>query len=187
MPHYQSQVHLAKLCNAKNQDVNQTVLECNIVLTLQLDETCEKKYIYMSQAPKTYNNIHFRCEVNQNKRSFLCTPITFHNACFSVNIYRKRTFTGLELHFLSCIPHTNKRNSLKTLINRACIICSTWASLHTCYFFKRLFYIELFYPSRLLHKVPNKFLRQMLSHKPAVTTFNRHQIYKTTLCGQSQF
>lgn len=85
---------------------------------------------------------------------------------FLVNTYRKPIFTGLKLHFLSYIPHIYKLNSLKTLINRAYNICSTWANFHIKLSIQNI--ILLWMGIHTTHvTVLNNFLCQILSHKPA--------------------
>lgn len=58
-------------------------------------------------------NFKFNCAAEQNKKLLLLDiSITFLNDCFSINTYRKPTFTGLG----SYIPYIHKIKSLKTLI-----------------------------------------------------------------------
>jgi len=133
---------------------------------------------FMSYLNSQHPNIRFTCEAEQNnKLSFLDTTVTFHNGCFSVNTYRKPTFTGLGLHFLSYIPRIYKLNSLKTLINRAYNICSTWANFHTEAMYLKDYFISNGYPSNLFYRVLNNFLSQKLSHKPVLTTVNKDVKY----------
>lgn len=83
---------------------------------------------FLSCLNSQHPNIKFTCKVEENnKLSFLDTSITFQNGDSSVNTYKKPTFIGLGLHFLSYLPLIHNLNSLETLVNRACNICSMWA------------------------------------------------------------
>ncbi|XP_069972021.1 uncharacterized protein [Penaeus vannamei] len=78
-----------------------------------------------------HSSIKFTCETQQNNQlPFLDMYVTNDNGRFHTSIYRKPTFTGLGLHFLSNIPYIYKINSIKTLITRAYNLCSNWSSFH---------------------------------------------------------
>ncbi|XP_069977196.1 uncharacterized protein [Penaeus vannamei] len=129
---------------------------------------------FLSYLNSQHPNIKFTCETEQNnKLSFLDTSITFHNNCFYTSTYRKPTFTGLGLHYLSYIPHIYKLNSLTTLINRAYNICSTWASFHDEVSFLSKYFTTNGYPSYLFYKALRKFLSQKFNPKPASATVNK--------------
>ena len=73
-----------------------------------------------------HQNIHFTFETEENGQlSFLDTLIFNVNGKLSTTVYRKPTYTGLGLNYLSFIPHVFKLNSIKTLLNRAYNLCST--------------------------------------------------------------
>ncbi|XP_069970995.1 uncharacterized protein [Penaeus vannamei] len=71
-----------------------------------------------------HQSIKFTCETQLNQLPFLNTYVTIDNGRFHTSIYRKPTFTGLGLHFLSNIPYIYKINSIRTLITRAYNLCS---------------------------------------------------------------
>ena len=133
---------------------------------------------FLSYLNSKHPNIKFTCEIEQNnKLSFLDTTITFHDNHFSTNTYRKPTFTGLGLHYLSNIPHIYKLNSLKTLINRAYNICSTWSNFHGEMLFLKDYFTSNGYPSYLFHKAVNNFLYNKFSSMPVITTVKREIKY----------
>ena len=72
-------------------------------------------------------NLNFTREVEENRSlSFLDMTITRTRDKFETSIFRKKTFTGLGSHFLSCEPILYKINAIKTLIYRAYHLSSTY-------------------------------------------------------------
>ena len=65
-----------------------------------------------------------------SKLSFLDILITRNENHVITSVYRKPTFTGLGMNFLSFSPKLFKINSMKTLINRAYNICSDYVSFY---------------------------------------------------------
>ena len=62
-------------------------------------------------------NIKFTFEVEEaGKLAFLDTLILNDNGKFSSTVYRKPTYTGLGLNYLSFVPYIFKLNSIKTLL-----------------------------------------------------------------------
>ena len=78
-----------------------------------------------------HSNIKFTCDLeNDFKLPFLDILITRQNGNFITSVYRKATFTGLGLNFLGFSPVLFKKNSIKTLINRAYNVCSNLNLFH---------------------------------------------------------
>ncbi|XP_069981900.1 uncharacterized protein [Penaeus vannamei] len=76
--------------------------------------------LFLNYLNSKHQSIKFTCETQQNNQlPFLDMYVTNDNGRFHTSIYRKPTFTGLGLHFLSNIPYIYKINSIKTLITRA--------------------------------------------------------------------
>ena len=67
-----------------------------------------------------HNNISFTMDKQINsKRSFLDLNIDNTSGSFSSSVFRKATFTGLGMYFLSYCPLIYKINAIKTLLHRA--------------------------------------------------------------------
>ena len=107
-----------------------------------------------------HNNIQFTCEIeNENKiLPFLDLNINRTETGFVTSIYRKNTFTGLGLHYLSFEPFRYKINAIKTLIYRAFNICSTHINFHTEIKFLEQFFHGNGFPGAIFHKYVKKFL-----------------------------
>ncbi|XP_069993512.1 uncharacterized protein [Penaeus vannamei] len=79
--------------------------------------------LFLNYLNSKHQSIKFTCETQLNNQlPFLDTYVTIDNGRFHTSIYRKPTFTGLGLHFLSNIPYIYKINSIRTLITIICAI-----------------------------------------------------------------
>ncbi|XP_069989664.1 uncharacterized protein [Penaeus vannamei] len=96
---------------------------------------CYHEHDWLIQYPPEFKPIYYRRYIDtfvkfkhpSHVNLFL---VTNDNGRFHTSIYRKPTFTDLDLHFLSNIPYIYKINSIKTLITRAYNLCSNWSSFH---------------------------------------------------------
>ncbi|XP_070000275.1 uncharacterized protein [Penaeus vannamei] len=67
--------------------------------------------LFLNYLNSKHQSIKFTCETQQNNQlPFLDMYVTNDNGRFHTSIYRKPTFTGLGLHFLSNIPYIYKIN-----------------------------------------------------------------------------
>jgi len=118
----------------------------------------------------------------------LDTLITYNNGTFHTSIYRKPTFTGLGLHFLSYIPYLYKINSIRTLITRAYNLCSNWTTFHDEMLFLKEFFITNGYPLFLFDKITKTFLCKIFSNQPTVPTVKKdHRYVKLPYMGSLSF
>ena len=69
-------------------------------------------------------------ERNKWTLPFLDVIISFENNCFSTSVYRKNTFKHLFTNYMSLTSFSYKIGLVKTLINRAFNICSSWYHFH---------------------------------------------------------
>ncbi len=63
-----------------------------------------------------------------NSLPFLDVLVARKGNRFTSSVYRKETFTGLGLNYMSFVPSIYKINSIKTLIYWAYNICSSWVN-----------------------------------------------------------
>ena len=131
----------------------------------------------------------FTCETEQDgKQTFLDTTIYNENGQFSTSTYRKSTFTGLGLHYLSFLPPIYKINSIKTLLTRGYNVCSTWLAFHTEVTFLKDYFLCNGYPSQLIDKTIKTFLNLTLNPTPPVTTVNKDiRYFKLPYMGRLSF
>ena len=112
-------------------------------------------------------SMKFTYEIEENsKLSFLDTIIHNNGDHFSSAVYRKETFTGLGLNFLSHCPKLYKLNSIKTLINRAYQICSNYTNFNEEINFLRNYFLQNGYPSQIFYKILRNFLNNVFTPSP---------------------
>ena len=87
--------------------------------------------LFLSYLNTRHKCIKFTKEVEENGvLNFLDVEISKNNNEFTTSIYRKPTFTGLMMNFLSFSPFKYKINLIKTLIHRAYYISSSFLNIH---------------------------------------------------------
>nr|XP_027236922.1 uncharacterized protein LOC113828192 [Penaeus vannamei] len=115
--------------------------------------------LFLSYLNSKHQSIKFTCETQHNNQlPFLDTYVTIDNGRFHPSIYRKPTFTGLGLHFLSNIPYIYKINSIRTFITGAYNLCSNWSSFHNEMKFLNNFFVSSGYPLQLFDKITDFFM-----------------------------
>ena len=115
--------------------------------------------LFLNYLNSKHPNIKFTSEIeSDNKISFLDVLIERENGYFSTSVFRKKTYTGLGLNYLSFSAHLFKVNSIGTLINRAYNICSDYRNFHTEMMFLHDYFLKNSYPSYLFFKVLRFFL-----------------------------
>ena len=134
-------------------------------------------------------NIKFTSEIeNESKLAFLDTLVTNVNGRFSTSIYRKPTFTGLGLNFRSFTPKLFKLNSVKTLINRAYSICSSYSTFDLEMKYLHRYFLENSYLSTTFYKILRNFLDNKFTPKPKVPTVKKDIRYlKLPFYGNESF
>ena len=106
-----------------------------------------------------HKNISFTSELeHDNKLPFLDILIDKSNNKLSTDVYRKDTYTGLGLNYLSFIPELFKINSIKTLLHRAYNICSDWKKFHIEVERLREYFYTNSYPKYLIDKHVKRFV-----------------------------
>jgi len=145
--------------------------------------------LFLTYLNSKHPSINFTCEVQKNNQlSFLDTMVTNNNGTFHTSIYRKPTFTGLGLHFLSFTPYIYKINSIKTLITRAYNLCSNWAAFHQELLFLKNFFTTNGYPLQLFDKITKTFLHNKFSNQQTVCTVKRdHKYVKLPYLGDLSY
>jgi len=145
--------------------------------------------LFLNYLNSKHQCIKFTCETQLNNQlPFLDTYVTIDNGRFHTSIYRKPTFTGLGLHFLSNIPYIYKINSIRTLITRAYNLCSNWSSFHNEMKFLNNFFVSNGYPLHLFDKITKTFLCNKFSIPPTVHTAKRdHRYVKLPFMGRLSF
>ena len=103
--------------------------------------------------------------------------ITKINGKFATSIFRKKTFTGLGLHFLSFVPINFKINGIKTLIHRAFHLTSNYINFHNEIEYLQTFFFNNGYPKHIFSKILKAFLNNIFSPKTPIITVNKKIVY----------
>ena len=134
--------------------------------------------LFLNYLNAKHPNIRFTCEMeNNSKLSFLDTELMKENGKLVTSTYRKPTFTGLGLNYLSYSPYLYKVNSIKTLINRAYNICSNYFTLDKELKFLKTFFECNAFPSFLFARILRQFLNDKFSPKSIVHTALKDRKY----------
>ena len=100
---------------------------------------------------------------------FLGTEIRKCNGCLETRVYRKPTDTGLLLHYKSHVDVRYKKSLLKTMLDRAFKVSSTWKLFHLeCDRLTQTF-SRLQYPAQLLQSTISNFVTKKVSDE-AIST-----------------
>ena len=125
-----------------------------------------------------HHNIKFTFEIEENNSlSFLDTLITKKDGKLVSSIYRKPSFTGLGLKFLSFCPYLYKINTVKTLLSRAYKICSSYVSFSRELQFLSDFFKRNAYPDFIFDGILRRFLNEIFSPKPVILTAPKEKKY----------
>jgi len=129
---------------------------------------------FLSYLNEQHPNIKFTCETEkENKLSFLDALISKENGRLSTSVYRKPTFTGLGMNYLSFTPLKYKINSITTLINRAFNICSTWIQFDDEIKFLVNYFNSNGFPDNIFYKTLRSFLDNKLSPPTKILTAHK--------------
>ena len=67
----------------------------------------------------------------EQETSLLNASVLRKQGKFSINVYRKPTFSGVYTQFDSFLPGTYQIGSIYTLVNRCFRICSNWSIFYS--------------------------------------------------------
>ena len=115
-------------------------------------------------------------EENDNKLPFLDVLVSrdikdsSQLKCFTTNIYRKQTFSGLYTNFHSFIPESYKKGLLLTLLFRTYSICSDWSKIHNEIVNLKNIMLKNNFSSRFTDRCVELFLDKLFSKKKIVHT-----------------
>ncbi|PFX34813.1 hypothetical protein AWC38_SpisGene326 [Stylophora pistillata] len=130
---------------------------------LRLQAARQKAAIQQQQLQFAHTSVKFTMEVEKNsKLPFLGTELLNHAPRIETKVYVKPTNTGLLLHYQSHVDNRYKRSLLKTMLDRAHRLSSSWAHFSDeCDRLKKVF-ARLKYPERLVNSTINTFLQSRI-------------------------
>ena len=125
-----------------------------------------------------HENIRFTLEKeSERKIPFLDMMVERSNGKLDFSVFRKPTFTGLGINFLSECYHQYKINSIRTLIYRAYNLSSSFLSFHNEIELLRKYFNNNGFSSDLFYRVTKKFLNSVYEEKPKTMGPEKKTIY----------
>ena len=136
-----------------------------------------------------HQNIRFTSEIeSDSKLPFLDVIVCNIDNGFTTSVYRKPTFTGLGLNFLSFTPLLYKTNCIRTLINRAYEICSNYFTLDKEIQFLRKYFTNNCFPTHVFDNIMNSFLnKKLIPSVPTLTVPRDLKYIKLPYMGRLSF
>ena len=125
----------------------------------------------MNELNNFHPNIKFTCEKETGDTiSFLDVKVLKKpDGTFNTDIHRKKTDTNVYLNWKSFAPKTWKIGTLKGLIRRAFVVCSTEEFQNKeIYFLKNVFVKMNGFPSKIVNKALNDVKTKMQNNIPVV-------------------
>ena len=131
-------------------------------------------------------NIKFTMEKEENSSlAFLDVLLTKNNHGFTSTVFRKKTSIGLFTSFDSFTPISYKIGLIKTLLNRAFVICSSWKILDKEINNIKTLLNKNLYPTTLVDKEIKVFLDKKFINKQIVSESDDNSLYyKLTYIGE---
>ena len=134
--------------------------------------------LFLAYLNSRHPNIIFTCETEkESKLPFLDAQILRNGGKFESSVFRKSTFTGLGLNYLSYSSKLYKLNSIRTLINRAYNVCSSFTYFHHDMVFLLNYFTENAYPAFIFYKDLRNFLDDKFCPKPTEITVKKDVKY----------
>ena len=118
--------------------------------------------VFLEYLNSQHSNIKFTFEAENNSKLPFLDVLISRNHCKAVtSVYRKPTFTGLGINYLSFIPKLFKINAVKTLLYRCYHISSNWNAFHEEIQFLKDFFMNNNYPLSIVENCISSFLNNL--------------------------
>ena len=146
--------------------------------TFLLFESIDQADKFLQYLNAQHPNIKFTKEMEMDgSLSFLDVLVAKDDNKFVTSVFRKKTFTGLGMHFLSFEPLIYKINAMRTLIYRAYHLSSTYLKFHLEINFLHTFFHNNGFPSNLFFKFVKQFLDKKYENKPKTLMAQKMPVY----------
>ena len=118
---------------------------------------------FQSYLNSKHDNIKFTVEHEKNGTlPFLDILITRNGNKITTSIYRKPSFSGLSVNFLSFVPEAFKINAIKTLLYRCYHLSSNWALIHIETNFLTEFFKNNKFPQHVITRIIRNFFNKII-------------------------
>ena len=124
---------------------------------------------FLSTLNSCHPSINFTMELaSHNKLPFIGMEVLKKGCKPETSVYRKPTNTGLLLHHQSHVDKRYKKSLLKTMLNRAFHLSSTWESFKSECDHLKVIFTNLKYPESLIKSTICHFVTSVSSKNPEV-------------------
>ena len=120
---------------------------------------------------------------SDNKLPFIDMEVLKKGCKLKTSVYRKPTNTGLLLHHQSHVDKRYKKSLLKTMLNRAFHLSSTWESFKSECDHLTAMFTKLKYPDSLIKSTICHFVTSVRSENPEVQAQSTNENY----CSPNSF
>ncbi|PFX11647.1 hypothetical protein AWC38_SpisGene24539 [Stylophora pistillata] len=124
-----------------------------------------------------------------NKLPFVGMEVLKKGCKLETSVYRKPTNTGLLLHHQSHVDKRYKKSLLKTMLNRAFRLSSTWESFKSECDHLKMMFTNLKYPDHLINSTISHFVTSVRSENPGVQaqlSVNENAVHRVVLPFKDQ-
>ncbi|XP_022781132.1 uncharacterized protein LOC111322317 [Stylophora pistillata] len=144
----------------------------------------------LSTLNNCHPSIHFTMELaSGNKLPFVGMEVLKKGCKLETSVYRKPTNTGLLLHHQSHVDKRYKKSLLKTMLNRAFRLSSTWESFKSECDHLKMMFTNLKYPDHLINSTISHFVTSVRSENPGVQaqlSVNENAVHRVVLPFKDQ-
>ncbi|PFX30066.1 hypothetical protein AWC38_SpisGene5143 [Stylophora pistillata] len=144
----------------------------------------------LSTLNNCHPSIHFTMELaSGNKLPFVGMEVLKKGCKLETSVYRKPTNTGLLLHPQSHVDKRYKKSLLKTMLNRAFRLSSTWESFKSECDHLKMMFTNLKYPDHLINSTISHFVTPVRSENPGVQaqlSVNENAVHRVVLPFKDQ-
>ena len=138
--------------------------------TLSIMPDTETAEAFLSSLNESHPSVSFTMELGEHGRlPFLGTEIRKCNGRLEIREYRKPTDTGTLLHYKSHVDVRYTKSLLKTMLDRAFKVSSTWQLFHLEGDRLTQTFSRLQYPTQLLQSTISNFVTKKVSGNPIST------------------
>ena len=124
---------------------------------------------FLSTLNSCHPSINFTMELaSDNKLPFIGMVVLKQGCKLETSVYRKPTNTGLLLHHQSHVDKRYKKSLLKTMLNRAFHLSSTWESFKSECDHLKVMFTNLKYLDSLINSTICDFVISVRSENPEV-------------------
>ena len=127
-----------------------------------------------------HQNIKFTKEIEDNcKLPFLDVLLEHHDNEIKTSVYRKKTYTGAGINYISHVYHNYKMSAFSAFLNRAWRLSNDYLSFHKELEVLQTYFLSNGYPEKIFFKKVRNFMNHVFDHEPKKQTAQKENIYIT--------